>query len=119
MKKQDDRGFTLIEILIAIFILSVVLLSLSSMVYSIMRSTSLSKETSRATTLMQDQMERLKNTPLTSLNSGSDPPTSLGNITYSRTWSVTTAGNIRTITVTVNWTDRGSHSVTMTTLRGD
>jgi prepilin-type N-terminal cleavage/methylation domain-containing protein len=118
MKKQDERGFTLIEILIAIFILSVVLLSLSSMVYSIMRSNSLSKETSTATTLMQDQMERLKNTALTSLTSGTDS-VSLGNITYSRVWSLTSAANIRTITVTVNWTDRGSHSVTMTTLRGD
>lgn len=119
MRRQDKRGFTLIEILIAIFILSVVLLSLSSMVYSVMRSTSLSKETSTATTLMQSQMETLKNTPLTSLTSGSDTPPVPGNISYSRVWTVTTSGNIRTISVTVTWTSRGSHSVTMNTLRGD
>ena len=61
MKNTKKAGFTLIEVLIAVFILSVVLLAISSMVYSVMRSTSNSKETSTATTLMQDEMETLKN----------------------------------------------------------
>ncbi len=136
MKKQKERGFTLIELLIAVFILSVVLLAVSSMVYSVMGATSTSKETSTATTLMQDQMERLKNSPLSSLTSGSDNPAVPGNITYSRRWCVCAPSdlsdscdscaplssppeNIRKIKVTVNWTNRGSHSVAMTSLRGE
>jgi prepilin-type N-terminal cleavage/methylation domain-containing protein len=118
MKKQNEAGFTLIELLIAVFILSVVLLGISSMVYSVMRSTSNSKETSTATTLMQDKMETLKNTGLASLTPGTDT-VPLGKVNYVRTWSVSTSGNIRTIAVAVNWVNRGSHSVTMTTLRGD
>jgi prepilin-type N-terminal cleavage/methylation domain-containing protein len=118
MKKEKEHGFTLIELLIALFILSVVLLAISSLVYSVMQATSNSKETSTATTLMQDKMETLKNTSLTSLAPGNDTQR-LGNIDYLRQWSISTAANIRTITVTVNWTNRGSHTVTMTTLRGD
>ncbi len=118
MRIQKKDGFTLIELLIAVFILSVVLLAISSMVYSVMRATSNSKETSTATTLMQDKMEALKNTSILSLASGSDTQ-HLGNIDYLRQWSISTAANVRTITVTVNWANRGPHTVTMTTLRGD
>ena len=118
MKRPDKNGFTLIELLIAVFILSVVLLAISSMVYSVMQATSNSKETSTATTLMQDKMEALKNAQVTSLASGNDS-VSLGNINYIRQWAVSYAANVRTITVTVNWTNRGAHTVTMTTLRGD
>ena len=118
MKREKDHGFTLIELLIALFILSVVLLAISSLVYSVMQATSNSKETSTATTLMQDKMETLKNTSLISLAPGNDTQR-LGNIDYLRQWSISTAANIRILTVTVNWTNRGSHTVTMTTLRGD
>ncbi len=118
MKNSKNAGFTLIELLIALFILSVVLLAVSSMVYSVMRSTSSSKETSTATTLMQDKMEALKNTVLSSLTPGTDT-VPLGHVNYVRTWSISTSGNIRTITVAVNWLSRGAHNVSMTTLRGD
>ena len=118
MKRKNENGFTLIELLIALFILTLVLLAISSMVYSVMRSTSNSKETTTATALMQDKMESLKNTSMTSLGSSNDS-VPLGGINYLRQWSVATTGNIRTIAVTVNWTNRGSHTVTMTTLRAD
>ncbi len=118
MKKQKDRGFTLIELLVAVFILSVVLLAISSMVYSVMNSTSQSKETSTATILMQDKLENLKHMGLASLTNGNDT-VRLGNVDYLRQWSVTASANVRTIAVTVNWTSRGSHTISMTTLRGD
>jgi hypothetical protein len=88
------------------------------MVYSVMQATSTSKETSTATTLMQDQMEKLRNISLASLTSGNDT-VQLGNINYSRQWSVSTTGNISTISVTVNWTDRSPHTVSASTLRGN
>jgi len=117
MKKQNQRGFTLIEVLTALFILSVVLLGMSSMVFSVMRATAQSKEMAAATTLLQDKMESLKNASVSSLTSGSDS-INLGNITYLRQWAISTVGNLKTITVTVNWASRGSHNVSVTTLRG-
>ena len=121
MKRKRETGFTLVELLIALFILTVALLSISSMVYSVMMATENSKETSAATTLMQDRMESLKNIPQASLNSGSDTVTR-ANISYQRTWTVTrnpSTNNYQTIEVRVDWTNRGAHSVTMTTLRAD
>jgi prepilin-type N-terminal cleavage/methylation domain-containing protein len=118
MNKNRESGFTLIELLIALFVLTVGLLAISSMVYSVMNSTSLSKETGTATTLMQDKMESLKHTPVSSLTSGNDT-IQLGNVDYLRQWSVAASANTRTITVTINWTNRGPHNVSMTTLRGE
>jgi len=116
-KKQGQRGFTLIETLVTLCILFVILLGMSSMVFSVIRATAQSKETTTATTLLQDKMESLKNLDTSLLTSGNDSA-SLGNITYLRQWAVSTVGNLKTITVTVNWTSRGPHGVSVTTLRG-
>ena len=118
MNKNREAGFTMIELLVALVVLTAGLLAISSMVYSVMNSTSLSKETGTATALMQDKMESLKHTVVSSLISGSDT-IRLGNVDYLRQWNVAPAANTRTITVTVNWTDRGPHTVSMTTLRGE
>jgi prepilin-type N-terminal cleavage/methylation domain-containing protein len=118
MKKNRESGFTMIELLVALFVLTVALLAISAMVYSVMNSTSLSKETGTATALMQDKMESLKHTVVSSLTSGNDT-IRLGNVDYLRLWSVAAAANTRTITVTVNWTNRGPHTLSMTTLRGE
>jgi prepilin-type N-terminal cleavage/methylation domain-containing protein len=118
MNKNRESGFTLIELLIALFILTTAVLAMGKMVYSVMNSTALSKENGTATTLMQDKLETLKHTVVSSLTSGSDT-IQLGNVDYLRQWNVVASANIRTITVTVNWTDRGPHTVTMSTLRGE
>jgi prepilin-type N-terminal cleavage/methylation domain-containing protein len=118
MKRKKESGFTIIELLIALFILSFALLAISSMVYSVMNSTSLSKETAAATTLMQDKLESLKNTVVSSLTSGNDA-IQLGSVNYLRQWTIAPSANTRTITVSVNWTSRRPHGVTATTLRGE
>lgn len=107
----------MIEIIIALFVLSVVLLAISTMVFSVMRATSQSKEMATATTLVQDKLENLKNASVGALASGNDS-INLGNISYLRQWIISTAGNITTITVTINWNSRGTHNLSMTTLRG-
>jgi type IV pilus assembly protein PilV len=116
-KKKDQRGFSLIEVLISMLILGVGLLGMSSMVVSVMQATAQSKETSAATVLLQDKMEGLRNTSVNALTPGNDSA-SMGNITYLRQWAISTVGNLKTITVTVNWTRRGPHNVSATTLRG-
>jgi len=118
MKRQNQKGFTLIEILISLFVLCVVLLAISTMVFSVMRATSQSKEMAAATTLVQDKMENLRNTRVGLLAAGNDS-VNLGNIIYLRQWDIAANGNIRTVNVTVNWNSRGTHNVSMTTLRGD
>ena len=118
MKKKKESGFTMIELLTALFVLSVVLLAVSSMVYSVMRSTSMSKETATATSLMQEKMEGLKHTPVASLVSGNDT-VSQGKVSYARQWNIPSSANTRSLTVTVNWNSRGAHNLSTTTLRGE
>ena len=67
---------------------------------------------------MQDKLESLKNPVVSSLTSGSDT-IQLGSVNYLRQWTTAPSANTYSITVTVNWTSRGSHSVTATTLRGE
>jgi len=118
MNKKRESGFTMIELLVSLVILTTALLAISSMVYSVMNATSLSKETGTATALMQDKMEGLKHTVVSSLTAGSDT-IKLGNVDYLRQWSVAASANTRAITVTVNWNNRGPHTVSTSTLRGE
>jgi type IV pilus assembly protein PilV len=120
VKRVRTCGFTLIEVLIALFILSFVLLGMSSMVLSVMRATGQTREMTTADTLLQEEMEVLKNTPYNALvSSAADQSISRGNITYSRHWVVNTTGNIKTVTVTVDWTDRVARTISMTTYRAE
>jgi len=118
MNKKRESGFTMIELLVSLLVLSVALLAISSMVYSVMNATSLSKEIGTATALMQDKMESLKHTVVSSLTGGNDT-IRLGNVDYLRQWSVAASANTRAITVTVNWNNRGPHTVSTSTLRGE
>ena len=118
MKKKRESGFTMIELLVSLVILTTALLAISSMVYSVMNATSLSKEIGTATALMQDKMESLKHTVVSSLTGGNDT-IRLGNVDYLRQWSVAASANTRAITVTVNWNNRGPHTVSTSTLRGE
>ena len=57
MKKQDNQGFSLIELLVAVVILAVVVVPLLHGFLSSYRVNSKSKSVLRATTLAQNEME--------------------------------------------------------------
>ena len=61
--KRRDGGFTLIEVLIAIVILSVGLLSLAQMMVLATRSNTLSGRMTSSAALAREQLERLKAAP--------------------------------------------------------
>ncbi len=63
----SGRGFTLIEIMIAIFLLAVALLGLASVTTSVIKGNSFSQTLTTATTLAKDKMEELKATSYTDL----------------------------------------------------
>ena len=60
LKPNNDNGFTLIEVLIAIVILSVGLLGMASLTVGIIKGNKLSNDLTTATTLAQDKMEDIK-----------------------------------------------------------
>lgn len=59
-RANDQRGLTLLEVLIALFVASIGLFSLSSMQISAIRGNGLSRECTQATFLAQSILERIK-----------------------------------------------------------
>jgi type IV pilus assembly protein PilV len=110
-----SKGFTLIEILIALVILSISLLSLAALMATTSRNTSFGGHMTEAATFAQDQLEQLRVAIWDDINnewldaSGTDTRTASG-IPYTRTLNVVQNGNIKTITITVSWTDQSAHS---------
>ncbi len=112
-RPSDSSGFTLIENIIAIFLIVVAIVGLISTSIIVVKANSLGKTMTTATTLAQDKMEALKNAGYSSMASGSDTVQGL----FTRTWTVTAnspAVNMKTIVVSVAWSLQGSpHDVTI------
>ncbi len=113
-----SNGFTLIEILIAIVILSVSLLALAALMATTTQNTSSGGHITEAATFAQDQLEQLRVTQWANIVSGTDPtppgpPRGSTGIFYTRTWNVVTTGNVKTVTITIAWNDRINHTITL------
>jgi type IV pilus assembly protein PilV len=116
INRGTNEGFTLIEVIIAIFVLTVGILSLASVTVMVIKGNAFSKTMTTATTLASDQLEMLKNTPYASIAS-----TSYSGVTgfpgYERRWTVTPSGNQKTIVMEVRWKWQGNyHNVTLNTI---
>ena len=108
-----SNGFTLLEVLIAIVILSISLLALAALMGTTTQNTSFGGHITEAATFAQDQLEQLRVTQWANIVSGNNTITGATGIIYSRNWNVVVNGNIRTITITVTWNDRVNHSISL------
>jgi len=59
-RERDEMGFTLIEVLIAMMVLTIALIALAGLLSTTIRSTNLGKNTTIAANLAQEMMENLK-----------------------------------------------------------
>jgi prepilin-type N-terminal cleavage/methylation domain-containing protein len=120
---RKPTGFTLIEVLIALVILAVSLLGMAGLMATTTRNNSDGGRVTEAITLIQGKLEELKATsPARIANNGLNVvmPDPLSNVirgtTYTRSWMVVPdVNNTYRITVTVSWTDKTSHSMSMVT----
>jgi prepilin-type N-terminal cleavage/methylation domain-containing protein len=98
----NDRGMTLLEILVAVTVLCVGLLAVVVMFPTSSSNIDHAGKVSRAASLAQEKIEEFRNTSFDSITAGSDTPTG-----YTRNWTVADAGSapfrLRTLTVTVGW----------------
>jgi prepilin-type N-terminal cleavage/methylation domain-containing protein len=123
LKKEfkKPKGFTLIEVVAGLIILAIGLLGIAAMQITSTKTSYFSSNVTQATIFAQDKLEYLKNLSYShsNLNSGQHNEGILSGTIFSRKYHVMEdAGNsIKTITVTVSWTDRADHSISLSTIR--
>lgn len=116
--KEKQGGFTLLEVIIAIGVLTIGILAVASMQMSSIRGNAFAGATSEATTWAVDRIEKLIVLPYD--DAALDPsgnPHSQAQGRYTVTWNVTADSIIsgtKTVDVAVTWSDHGAaRKVTM------
>jgi len=114
IKRGENKGFTLMEVLIAIVVLSVALLALAGLQIVSIRGNSFGNHMTEALTFAKDKMEEMKNTEWDQIGDESDDRPGASGIIYHWACSVAQSDKIKTVTVTVTW-ENGTHSVALVT----
>jgi len=110
-----SKGFTLIEILISLVILSVALLGLAGLMVQTTKNNSYGGLMTEAATFAQDKFEEMRAIGWVKINHNTttiDNPKSSTGVNYTR--RVVTKpinANLTEINITINWTDRINHSI--------
>ena len=121
---NNQKGFTLIEVLIAMAIFSIGILGLTTLLLSTARSVKIGNAITQATMLARDQIETLERvTDVTTLSSGVetniDAQGNPGGI-YNRSWTISNplgGSKTRQILVIVSWSHHGKNrSVELSTI---
>jgi len=124
---EDDRGISLVEVLMALTVLLVGILAYAKSSSASLDTNIQSAKESIAITLAQDKIEELKAISLTDGLGDTNTVNTEGVIDgpgtpYTRTWSVTentflpdTCNCYYDVVVTVSWVNQGNRSVTLNT----
>ena len=115
---KTNKGFTLVEVLVAMAVFSVALLQLGSMQIAASQVSSAAGRLTRATALAQDKIEQLQALPYN--DATLDDSTPVGQTTphtepnppqgYTITWNVdadTPVAGVKTINLNIAWNNRG------------
>jgi type IV pilus assembly protein PilV len=125
--EQQEKGFTLLEVIIAMFILAFGLLAIASMQTTAIKGNSEAMGITGAATFAQDRMERLLSLAYTHADLNDTDADGLGGLNHSTTatadhnWTDSSntytvycnvavdqpIQNVKTIRMIVRWTDRG------------
>jgi prepilin-type N-terminal cleavage/methylation domain-containing protein len=118
-KLYYEKGFTLLEVLVAITILSIGLLGVASLTTGIIKGNLYSKNVTSATVVAQQTIEEIQRVGYASANTLVGTATmSMGGFTFTRVTTIsdaTPAANMKTAKVTVSW-NPGGYSISLDTI---
>ena len=120
MIRRNEVGFSLIEVLISLTILSVGLLAVAGMQITSIKGNFSSGNVTNATVLAQSKLEELKRLSYTGSNlvSGQHSEGAISGSIFSMFYDVADiTSTMKAITVIVRWKDVGDHSISLSTIR--
>jgi prepilin-type N-terminal cleavage/methylation domain-containing protein len=120
---RNRNGFTLIEILVALVILSIALLALAGLMVTTTKNNAAGGHLTEAATFAQDTLERLRVSPLSSIPTGvmiQNSCVGSTGVLYTGSWIAVpnSTNSFDKIQISVSWTDpvKGQpHSISMNT----
>jgi prepilin-type N-terminal cleavage/methylation domain-containing protein len=120
MRHLDQRGMTLVEVMVAMILLAIALAWLAPLVVVSMRSNRLGADLTRASVSAQDKLEEFKNKSYNYLLANPSGQDTVG--TLVRSWTITEEPgqvDLLNIVMTLDWTDQDGddHQVSFTTLQ--
>jgi prepilin-type N-terminal cleavage/methylation domain-containing protein len=110
---RREGGFTVVEVLVAIIVLSITLMALGPIMAGISRGNRYGQHVTAASARVQEKIEELKSRPYDKVGDGSDTLTSPG---MTRTWKVVSepvAGALKEVDVSVSWKEPGNKTRTV------
>ena len=125
MKMQQsigpNAGFTLVESMLTLAIMSVGLLALAGLQITALRGNALSRSMTTAVSIAEQRLEQLKNTPYSDIQAEAATQVTASNLHFTRQVTVTNGPlpNTKSVSVLVSWQDQSkTHTLPIATLIG-
>jgi len=122
MDEKRQKGFTLLEVLIALAILSIGLLAINTMTVTVIKSNYKSRNFTTAVNLVQNKLDDLKISSYSSIIDGTETNLNAegvgGGGIFNRTVTVTTSltPSYKTVEVKISWSDPDLREIAMKTI---
>jgi type IV pilus assembly protein PilV len=116
-----NAGFTLVESMLTLAIMSMSLLALAGLQITALRGNALSRSMTTAVSLAEQRIEQLKNTPYTDIQAEAATQVTASNLHFTRQVTVTNGPlpNTKSVNVLISWQDRSrTHTLPLATVIG-
>ena len=117
-----NHGFTLIEVMLTLVILSIGILAMARLQIAAIRGNALAQRMTTAASVAEGKIEQLKNAPFADIQAESPTQVTASNLNFTREVTVTNnspMANTKTVSVIVTWKDRlKTYTVPLATIIG-